>query len=96
MTIISKRKTHITMAVLFVFLTFLDQLTKKIASMYLIGNDITIIPNILELHYLENKGANKLDPIKEFWKSSRVECPCIMTFFPRRLAACKSNKLRGP
>lgn len=45
------------MAVLFVFLTFLDQLTKKIASMYLIGNDITIIPNILELHYLENKGA---------------------------------------
>ena len=57
MTIISKRKTHITMAVLFVFLTFLDQLTKKIASMYLIGNDITIIPNILELHYLENKGA---------------------------------------
>ena len=40
MTIISKRKTHITMAVLFVFLTFLDQLTKKIASMYLIGNDI--------------------------------------------------------
>ena len=57
MTIVSKRKTHITMAVLFVFLTFLDQLTKKIASMYLIGNDITIIPNILELHYLENKGA---------------------------------------
>lgn len=57
MTIISKRKIHITMAVLFVFLTFLDQLTKKIASMYLIGNDITIIPNILELHYLENKGA---------------------------------------
>lgn len=32
----------------FCFLTFLDQLTKKIASMYLIGNDITIIPNILE------------------------------------------------
>ena len=57
MTIVSKRKSHITMAVLFVFLTFLDQLTKKIASMYLIGNDITIIPNILELHYLENKGA---------------------------------------
>ena len=57
MTIISKRKTHITMAVLFVFLIFLDQLTKKIASMYLIGNDVTIIPNILELHYLENKGA---------------------------------------
>ena len=43
MTIISKRKTHITMAVLFVFLIFLDQLTKKIASMYLIGNDVTII-----------------------------------------------------
>ena len=51
------RRLHLWMAVLFVFLTFLDQLTKKMVSMYLIGNDIEIIPNLLELHYLENKGA---------------------------------------
>ncbi|MDD7349110.1 MAG: signal peptidase II [Clostridiales bacterium] len=53
----SKKKTNLILFFLFVFLIFIDQLTKKLATDYLIGNDITIIPNVLQLHYLENRGA---------------------------------------
>ena len=53
----SKKKTNLNLFFLFVFLIFIDQLTKKLATDYLIGNDITIIPNVLQLHYLENRGA---------------------------------------
>ncbi len=36
----------------------LDQITKRLAVVYLAGhNDISIIPNVLHLHYLENTGA---------------------------------------
>ena len=39
-------------------LTFLDQLTKYLASHYLAGTSgIQLIPGVFELYYLENKGA---------------------------------------
>lgn len=50
------RKTNIISTIMFVLLTFIDQLTKYLASHYLSTN-ISIIPNALELHYLENRGA---------------------------------------
>lgn len=43
---------------LFIILIVLDQYTKYIAIAYLKGKDsINIIKGVLELHYLENKGA---------------------------------------
>ena len=41
-----------------IFLLFLDQITKYLASTYLKGgNSIIIIPHVFQLHYLENRGA---------------------------------------
>ncbi len=50
-------KTNIIFFIMFVLLTFIDQLTKWLAVQHLIDNDIPLIPGVLELHYLENRGA---------------------------------------
>lgn len=50
-------KTNIIFFVVFVLLTFIDQFSKYLAAHYLREKDIELIPGILELHYLENRGA---------------------------------------
>lgn len=50
-------KTNIIYFIMFVLLTFIDQSSKYIAAHFLNNRDITLIPGVLELHYLENKGA---------------------------------------
>lgn len=50
-------KTNIICFIMFVLLTFIDQLTKLAAFHYLRGQSIPLIPGVLELCYLENKGA---------------------------------------
>lgn len=50
-------KTNIIYFIVFVLLTFIDQISKYLAAHFLSSRDITIIPGVLELHYLENKGA---------------------------------------
>jgi signal peptidase II len=44
-------------AALFVLLLAFDRITKKLAMEYLMAGDRVIIPNVLSLHYLENRGA---------------------------------------
>lgn len=51
------RKTNIIFFIMFVLLTFVDQISKYVAVHFLKGEDIVLIPDVLELHYLENKGA---------------------------------------
>lgn len=49
---------HITYFVGILLLTILDQVTKLLAIRHLAGqSDLALIPGVLELHYLENKGA---------------------------------------
>jgi len=50
-------KTNIIFFILFVLLTFIDRITKYAAFHFLVDRDIELIPGILELHYLENRGA---------------------------------------
>lgn len=50
-------KTNIIFIVMFVFLTLFDQWTKWLAVRHLTNNDIPLIQGVLELHYLENRGA---------------------------------------
>lgn len=50
-------KTNIICFIMFVLLTFIDQLSKLAAFHYLREQSISLIPNVLELCYLENKGA---------------------------------------
>lgn len=50
-------KTNLIFAILFVFLVFIDQAGKRAALHFLRDSDIELIPGVLELHYLENKGA---------------------------------------
>lgn len=51
------RKTNIIFFIVFVLLAFIDQMSKYIAARFLKETDIVLIPDVLELHYLENKGA---------------------------------------
>lgn len=51
------RKTNIIFFIMFVLLTFIDQISKYMATRFLKEKDIILIPDVLELHYLENKGA---------------------------------------
>lgn len=50
-------KTNIMFFIMFVLLTFIDQISKYMAVHFLRDTDIVLIPDVLELHYLENKGA---------------------------------------
>jgi signal peptidase II len=50
-------KVNLVFAALFIVFLLLDRITKKLAVMYLMKGDITLIPNVLKLHYLENSGA---------------------------------------
>lgn len=50
-------KTNIICIIMFVLLTSIDQFTKQLASHFLQDGSIEIIPGVLELRYLENKGA---------------------------------------
>ena len=55
---VNKKSLIIIDAVLFVLLTALDQFTKVLATTNLKDQpDFPIIPDVLELHYLENYGA---------------------------------------
>lgn len=51
------RKTNILFFIMFVLLVLIDQAGKKAALHFLRESDIELIPGVLELHYLENKGA---------------------------------------
>lgn len=51
------RKTNIMFLIMFVLLTFIDQITKHIAANTLQDKDIILFPGVLQLRYLENKGA---------------------------------------
>lgn len=50
-------KTNIIFFIMFVLLVFIDQAGKRAAFLFLRDADIELIPGVLELHYLENKGA---------------------------------------
>ena len=51
-------KKYMIAALVCAALLFVDQWTKQMAINYLLGGyDITLIPGVLELHYLENTGA---------------------------------------
>jgi signal peptidase II len=50
-------KTNITFFVMFVLLTFIDQISKYAASHFLADKDVSLIPGVLQLQYLENRGA---------------------------------------
>lgn len=50
-------KTNIIFFIMFVLLTCTDQISKQLAAHFLRGKDISVIPDVLQLHYLENKGA---------------------------------------
>lgn len=71
-----KSKKQIMFSVIFVnVLIFLDQITKKIAEIYLKGRDsIPIIKNVFELKYLENTSAAfGMDPISFLHKIFNFE-----------------------
>ena len=44
-------------AALFILLTAADRITKNLASAHLMQGDKVLIPGVLSLHYLENRGA---------------------------------------
>ncbi len=50
-------KTNMVFAALFVFLILADRVTKRLAVLHLMKADVPVIPGVLELHYLENRGA---------------------------------------
>ncbi len=50
-------KTNIIFIIMFVLLTLFDQITKRLAVNHLQDADIPLIQGVLELHYLENRGA---------------------------------------
>ena len=50
-------KTNLIYAAIFILLLISDRITKRLAVQYLMKGDIVIIPDILSLHYLENRGA---------------------------------------
>lgn len=50
-------KTNIIFFIMFVLLTFIDQMSKIAAAHFLADKDINLISGVLKLHYLENKGA---------------------------------------
>lgn len=50
-------KTNIIFLIVFVLLTFVDRITKYAAVRYLSDHDVEIIPDVLDFHYLENRGA---------------------------------------
>lgn len=50
-------KANIIYIIMFVLLTFIDQFSKQLASEFLRDGSIELIPGVLELRYLENKGA---------------------------------------
>ncbi len=54
---VSMAKTNIMAFIMFVLLTFIDQFSKRWAIENLKGKDIPLIPDVLEMHYLENSGA---------------------------------------
>ncbi len=49
--------TNFIFSAAFILLIAADQFTKKLANVYLAQGDIDIIPNVLKLHYLTNRGA---------------------------------------
>ena len=49
--------TNLVFSLLLVLLTAFDRFTKNLAIRYLVKGDIVLIPDILSLHYLENRGA---------------------------------------
>ncbi|MCH5265630.1 MAG: signal peptidase II [Lachnospiraceae bacterium] len=50
-------QTNLVFAAIFILLIAFDRITKKMAAVYLMKGDIKLIPNVLSLHYLENRGA---------------------------------------
>lgn len=48
---------HAVFALVFILLIFGDRITKNFAITSLRQDDITIIPGVFTLHYLENPGA---------------------------------------
>lgn len=50
-------KTNIIYIIMFVLLTSIDQFSKQLAFEFLRDGSIELIPGVLELRYLENKGA---------------------------------------
>ena len=49
--------TNLAFSTIFILFLLLDRITKKWAAVTLPKGDIDIIPDILTLHYLENRGA---------------------------------------
>lgn len=49
--------TNLIFSALFIVFIAIDRFTKKMAINDLMKGDIELIPNILSLHYLENRGA---------------------------------------
>lgn len=49
--------TNLIFAAGFILLIAADRITKKLAVLHLMKGDIDIIPGVLSLHYLENRGA---------------------------------------
>lgn len=48
---------HLVYIIIFFLLVSIDRITKHFAAIYLKQGDIVLIPDVLSLHYLENRGA---------------------------------------
>ncbi len=49
--------TNLVFSGVFILLIAADRITKELAKTHLMGGDIQLIPGVLSLHYLENRGA---------------------------------------
>ncbi len=49
--------TNFVFSLLFILLVVADRFTKNLAVRHLMKGDVVLIPNVLSLHYLENRGA---------------------------------------
>ncbi len=79
-----------------VLLTWFDQLTKKMAVLYLKGKpDIPILKDVLVLQYLENKGAafGMLQNQKIFFLFIEILILLFIGFVMVRLPSCKKYNL---
>lgn len=59
--------TNLAFSAILILLLALDRITKKLAALHLPKGDIKLIPDILCLHYLENRGAAWGMLQNEFW-----------------------------
>lgn len=93
MKIYELRKKRILFAIVLLFaLDIFDRLTKALAQKILMGQDDAIlIPGVLQLHYLENRGAafSMLQGQQWFFYVITVAFSAVIIYFLHRIALTK-------